>query len=168
MRQKRLLKRLVATPMHRSHFLLAQVLGRLVFLFFEVGVLLLVARFGFGVPIRGSMVALGAVGTLGALTFAGMGLLVASRAKTIEGISGLMNVVMMPMWIMSGIFFSTERFPELIQPVVQILPLTAVNDALRAVMLEGASLFAVGGELLIAAGWCVASFLGALVLFRWR
>ena len=64
-----------------------------------------------------------------------------------------MNFVMLPMWLLSGIFFSTSRFPDLMQPLIQALPLTAVNDALRAVMLDGASLAAVGGELAIAAVW---------------
>ena len=77
---------------------------------------------------------------LGAFSFAGLGLLVASRAKTIEAVSGLMNLVMLPMWVLSGIFFSSERFPELLQPFIQALPLTALIDALRAVMLEGATL----------------------------
>jgi ABC-type polysaccharide/polyol phosphate export permease len=104
---------------------------------------------------------------LGAMTFSGIGLLVASRTRTIEGISGLMNVVMLPMWILSGIFFSTERFPAVMQPVVQALPLTAVNDALRGVMIDGASLASQGGELAIAAAWALAAFAAALYLFRW-
>jgi len=167
-RSKRLLKRVVATPMRRSDFLLSQVIGRLVFLVLEVGVLVGFAMLAFGVPMRGSILALTLVCLLGAMTFAGLGLLVASRARTIEGVSGLMNLTMVPMWVASGIFFSTARFPELVQPVVQALPLTAVINALRAVMLEGAGLAAIGGELAIAAAWCVVSFAAALALFRWR
>jgi ABC-type multidrug transport system permease subunit len=166
-RSKHLLKRFVATPMRRSDFLLGQLLGRLVFLIPEVGALLLFARLVFDVPIRGSVTALVLINVLGAMTFSGLGLLVASRARTIEGVSGLMNVVMMPMWIMSGIFFSTARFPEGVQPLVQALPLTAINDALRAVMIDGSSLAAVGVELAIAAAWGVAAFAIALALFRW-
>ena len=167
-RKKKLLKRLVATPMRRSNFLLGQMLGRLAFLVPEVAVVLLFAYFAFGVPIRGSVFSLVVVCILGALAFAGLGLLVASRARTIEGVSGLMNLVMMPMWILSGIFFSTSRFPEIMQPVVQVLPLTAVNDALRAVMLDGVSLAGVSGELLLVAGWTTATFAVALYFFRWR
>jgi ABC-type polysaccharide/polyol phosphate export permease len=158
---------MVATPMRRSHYLVSQITGRLVFLVLEVGVLLAFARLVFGVPLRGSIQALAAVCLLGALTFGGMGLLLASRTRTIEGISGLMNLAMMPMWICSGVFFSTARFPDAVQPLIQALPLTAVNDALRAVMLDGASLAAVGGDLAIAAAWCAASFGAALALFRW-
>jgi ABC-type multidrug transport system permease subunit len=167
-RQKRLLKRMLATPMRKSHFLLSQLTGRLVFLLLEVGALVLFARWVFDVPLRGSIFALSVVSVLGAMTFAGMGLLVASRPKTIEGVSGLMNVVMMPMWILSGIFFATSRFPEVMQPFVQALPLTAINDALRAVMIDGATLLDVGGELLLATAWGVAAFVAALFLFRWN
>ena len=106
--------------------------------------------------------------TLAALAFAGMGLLIASRARTTEGVSGLMNLVMLPMWIFSGVFFSSSNFPASVQPIIKLLPLTAVNDALRANMLEGASLSAVSGEMLVIAGWLVLSFVAALKLFRWR
>ncbi len=166
-RSKHLLKRLVATPMRRSHFLLSQMTGRLIFLVFEVGVLVGFARLVFGVPIRGSWFALVALSVLGALTFGGVGLLVASRARTIEGVSGLMNFVMLPMWILSGTFFSTARFPDLMQPLIQLLPLTAVNDSIRAVMLDGATLASQWVEIVIAGVWGGASFVLALILFRW-
>ncbi len=167
-RSRQLLKRMVASPMRRSEYLAAQMLGRLVFLVLEVGALVVFARLVFGVPLRGSILAFALVCALGALTFAGMGLLVASRARTIEGVSGLMNVVMLPMWICSGIFFSTARFPDAMQPWVHALPLTAINDALRAVMLDGSPLTAIGGELAIMTGWGLATFGAALALFRWR
>lgn len=166
-RSKRLLKRFVATPMRRSDFLLAQVIGRLVFLVLEVGVLLGFAVWVLDVPLRGTLFALSVVCLIGAMTFAGLGLLVASRARTVEGVSGLMNLVMVPMWIGSGIFFSTARFPDAVQPLVQALPLTSVIDALRAVMLDGAGLIAIAGELGIALAWCVGGFAAALALFRW-
>ena len=167
-RTRKLLKRLVATPMRKSHYLLGQMLGRLVFLAVEVAALLLFARLVFDVPIRGSVVTLAVITFLGAMTFAGFGLLIASRARTVEGVSGLMNAVMMPMWILSGIFFSTSRFPDVMQPVIQALPLTAVNNALRAVMLDGASLAATLPEIGIAAAWGLAAFGVALYLFRWN
>ena len=105
---------------------------------------------------------------LGALSFAGLGLLVASRARTIEAVSGLMNLVMLPMWILSGTFFSYARFPEAMLPFVRALPLTALNDSLRAVMIEGASLFSLGWPLTIVTLWGVISFVIALRIFRWR
>jgi ABC-type polysaccharide/polyol phosphate export permease len=120
------------------------------------------------VPVRGSPGAVLAICLLAALTFGAIGLLVASRAQTIEGVSGLMNLVMLPMWIFSGVFFSSSRFPEAIQPAIQLLPLTAVNDALRGVMLEGVGLAGLGSELAILSGWMVLAFALALWLFRWR
>ena len=109
-----------------------------------------------------------AVSLLGALAFAGLGLLTAARPRTIEGVSGLMNLVMVPMWIFSGIFFSTDRFPAALQPFVQALPLTALNDALRAVMLDGAGLTPLMPELGLLAAWGAVSFALALKLFRWQ
>jgi ABC-type multidrug transport system permease subunit len=167
-RNGNLLKRLVAAPARRSHLLGAQLVSRLVFLVPEAGALLLFAWLLLGVPMRGSLAALATVSLLGALAFTGLGLLTAARPRTIEGVSGLMNLVMVPMWVFSGIFFSTERFPAAAQPFVQALPLTALNDALRGVMLDGASLAAMGPELLNLTLWGGVSFALALRLFRWQ
>jgi ABC-type multidrug transport system permease subunit len=167
-RSKGLLKRLTATPMKKREYLLSQLTGRLIFLVPEVVALLVFAVLVFQVPLRGSWVDLSVVCVLGAMAFSGLGLLVASRIRTIEGVSGLMNFVMMPMWIMSGTFFSTARFPDWLQPVVQLLPLTAVNDALRQVMIDGATLIQLSGELTIIAGWGSVTFVVALWSFRWN
>jgi ABC-type multidrug transport system permease subunit len=167
-RQKKLLKRFMATPMRRSHYLLSFILSRLVFLILEVAALVGFGRLMFGVGVRGSIVTLGGITILGAFAFAGLGLLVASRARTIEGVSGLMNLVMLPMWILSGTFFSYARFPEAMIPFVKALPLTALNDALRAVMIDGAALTSLGAPLAIVAGWGAVSFAVALKIFRWR
>ena len=167
-RQRHILKRFVATPMRRWQYLLSQFIGRLAFLVIEVVVLVGSAKLLFDVPVRGAAVLLAGVCVLGAFTFASTGLLVASRPRTIEGVSGLMNVVMMPMWILSGTFFSTERFPAMMQPFVQALPLTALNDALRQVMIEGAGVAEVAGEMAVFGGWGIVAFFAALALFRWR
>jgi ABC-2 type transport system permease protein len=167
MRQKRLLKRLVASPMRKRDFMLAQILFRMVFLAVEVGFLLSFGVFVLGVPVRGNLATLGLVSAAGGMVFAGLGLLTASRAQTIEGVSGLMNFVMMPMWILSGVFFSYALFPEVLHPFIQALPLTALNDALRAVMLEGASLTSVIGPIAVMGAWTLVSFGVALRIFRW-
>jgi ABC-2 type transport system permease protein len=166
-RTRRVLKRLAATPMARRDYLLAQMLARLVFLVIEAGGLLGFAAIAFSVPIRGSAVALVVVLLAGALAFGGLGLLVASRARTVEAASGWMNFSMLPMWVVSGVFFSSAHFPAAIQPLIHALPLTALNDALRAVMLDGASLAAVGGELAILSAWAGVCFVVALRVFRW-
>jgi len=167
-RQKKLLKRLVATPMSRAQYLASYLLSRLVFLAFEVAVLVGFGAIAFGVPVRGPLPVLAAICLLGAFAFSGLGLLVAARPTTIEGASGLMNLVMLPMWVFSGVFFSSSRFPEAVQPLIQALPLTAVNDALRANLLRGAGFAEVAPELAILAGWLVATFGLALRVFRWR
>jgi ABC-type multidrug transport system permease subunit len=167
-RNGNLLKRLVAAPARKGHVLASQVLSRLLFLIPEAGVLLLFGAFVLGVPFRGSWLLLAGVTLLGALAFSGLGLLAAARPRTIEGISGMLNLVMVPMWIFSGIFFSTERFPDAMQPFVQALPLTALNDALRAVMLDGVGLVALAPELAILAVWGLVSFVLALKFFRWQ
>ncbi len=167
-RQLKLLKRLIATPMRRRDYLLALMLARLVWLALEVIAIVAFGWVAFGVAIRGSWMGFAMVSLVGALAFSAMGLLVASRARTIEAVSGLMNVVMMPMWLLSGSFFSSERFPAIMQPFIKALPLTAANDALRALMNEGASFAAVTPELANLTAWGVASFFLALKWFRWE
>ena len=167
-RSRKLLKRMIATPMRRSHFLASLVISRLAFLGLEMTALLGFAAWVFGVGNEGSLAALAAVALVGALAFGGVGLLTASRARTVEGVSGLMNMVMVPMWICSGVFFAVTNFPEAAQPFIRVLPLTAMIDALRGVMLNGHALAGVGAELGILAGWGAASFVVALRVFRWQ
>src|SRR5262245_29614972 len=167
-RLKKTLKLMVATPMRKSHYLLAQMLSRFVFLVLEVAVILVFGVVAFSVPIRGSLGTLVFITFLGALSFGGMGLLVASRAKTLEAANGLMNLVMVPMWLLSGVFFSSERFPQAAQPLIRALPLTALNDALRAVMLEGKGAAAIASLLLLLAVWGIVTFTVALKIFRWQ
>jgi len=167
-RRKKLLKRLLASPMSRAEYLLSFLLSRLAMLFLEVVALLIFASVVFGVPVRGAWWQVGAISLLSALCFSSLGLLVASRARTMEAASGLMNFVMLPMWIFSGVFFSAERFPSLVQPFIQALPLTAVVNALRANLLEGAGMLQLAGELGIILAWFGACFIIALKLFRWR
>jgi ABC-type multidrug transport system permease subunit len=167
-RKKRLLKRLIATPMSRPQYLASFVLSRLTLLVIEVGLLLGFGALVFGVPFRGSLLVLVTICVMSSLAFTSLGLLVSSRAQTMEGASGLMNLVMLPMWIFSGVFFSASRFPESIQPIVQALPLTAVVDALRGNILRGSGWQAVASEIAIILAWLAVSFLLALRLFRWR
>jgi ABC-2 type transport system permease protein len=167
-RTRKLLKRLMATPMPRGYYLLSHLLARLGFLVLEVVVLLFFGWLVFGVTSQGSLLLLSGLCLLGAFSFAGLGLLIASRAKTIEAVSGLMNVAMLPMWLLSGVFFSSANFPEVAQPFIQILPLTALIDALRGVMIEGQSFAGIAHEIGILSAWGAGTFLLALKLFRWR
>jgi ABC-type multidrug transport system permease subunit len=167
-RRKKLMKRLIATPMPRHYFLLSFLLSRLLLLIIEVGFVLGFARLVFGVPLRGSFLTFVILCVLGSMSFSALGLLIASRAQTIEAASGLMNLVMMPMWIVSGVFFSSQRFPEALQPVIKALPLTATIDAMRANMLQGADLSQLSPQIAILSAWVVICFTIALKIFRWR
>ena len=167
-RARKLLKRFAATPMRRSHYLLSFMLSRLVFLVLEVAAVIVFAWLVFGFTVRGSWLSVVLMTVLGGFTFSGIGLLVAARPRTIEGVSGLMNFIMLPMWLLSGTFFSSERFPQVLQPFIKALPLTALNDVLRAVMNEGATLSSNWLPIGILLAWCLASFVVALKIFRWQ
>jgi ABC-2 type transport system permease protein len=167
MRQRKLLKRFVGTPMRRTDFLLALMSSRLILMVIEIGLLLTFGVIAFHMKVMGSIFAILLWGVVGAVAFGGLGLLTASRAQKIESVSGLMNLVMMPMWIFSGVFFSYERFPAMIQPIIKVLPLTALNDALRASILEGTPVLHQWPRLLMLALWGVVSFALALKWFRW-
>ena len=167
MRIRKLLKRFIATPMKKSDLMVAVMVARMLFLIPEVVIVLLFAWWAFGVGVHGSVFALAVVIGLGAVSFSGIGVLVASRAQKLETVSGLMNLVMLPMWLVSGIFFSYERFPETALPLIRALPLTPLNDALRAVMLDGAALGSLGVELATLSAYAVVTFVLALEWFRW-
>jgi ABC-type multidrug transport system permease subunit len=167
-RRKKLIKRLIATPMPRRYYLMSFVFSRLVLLVVEVLAVLGFGALAFGVPVRGSVLVLAGVCVLGSLSFSALGLLIASRVRTIEAASGLMNAVMMPMWVLSGVFFSSQRFPDAVQPIIKALPLTAVIDALRANMLQGAGVAQVAPQVGVLGVWMVVCFTLALKLFRWK
>jgi ABC-type multidrug transport system permease subunit len=166
-RVRKLLKRMVASPMRKRDYLLAQLFARLVFLAGEVTVLVAFGILAFGMPVRGSFAAITVLSLVGALSFGGLGLLLASRVRTFEAISGLINLLMLPMSVLSGVFFSSANFPAIMQPAIHALPLTALNDSLRAVMLEGTPLSGVAGELAIMAVWGIVPFALAIRMFKW-
>jgi ABC-2 type transport system permease protein len=167
MRQRKLLKRFVGTPMRRSDFLLAIMTSRILLMVVDVGLLLIFGVLFFHMRVLGSLTSIALWGAIGSLAFGSLGLLTASRAQKIESISGLINVIMMPMWIFSGVFFSYERFPAIVQPFIKLLPLTALNDGLRATINEGAPLAVQSGRLLVLLLWGGISFILAVRWFRW-
>jgi ABC transporter DrrB family efflux protein len=167
-RRKKLLKRLIASPMPRWQYLLSFLLSRLSLLYIEIAAVVGFGVLVFGVPVRGPLWELALLCLFSAIAFSTLGLLVASRARTMEAASGLMNLVMLPMWIFSGVFFSADRFPNVFQPFVRALPLTAVIDALRASMLQGTHLSQLGPQLAVITCWMILCFFTALKLFRWK
>jgi ABC-2 type transport system permease protein len=167
MRMGKLLRRLAATPMRKVDFLLAFATGRLILALLEVLFFLGFARLIFDVRVAGNPLTFVLWGLLGALSFGGLSALVASRAQSSETASGLMNLVTLPMTVVSGVFFSASHFPGWLQPVLRALPLTALIDGLRAISIEGAGLAALLGPALILGVWGAGSFALALRLFRW-
>jgi ABC transporter DrrB family efflux protein len=167
-RRRKLIKRLTATPMSRAHYLLSYLLWRMMLLVVEVGVPIGFGMVAFGVPVRGSWIDIALLCVLTSFAFSAMGVPIASRARTIEAVSGLMNLAVLPMWLLSGVFFSAERFPGALQPLIALLPLTAALEALRALMLQGASLASQAPQLATLSVWAAVCFVLALKLFRWR
>jgi ABC-type multidrug transport system permease subunit len=167
-RMRKLLKRLVATPMRKSHYILSFFLGRMIWLIIEVVLLVAFGWLVFGVRVNGSIALVALICFVGGYGFSGLGLLLASRVKTIEAISGLMNLVMVPMWICSGVFFSYERFPDAVKPLIRALPLTALNDALRAVINDAAGLSQVAIPLIVLAAWGIVGFTLGIRIFKWQ
>ncbi len=168
MRVRKLIKRMMATPVSRTHFLLSFVLVRGVFLLGELPVLLCFANWVFNVPIRGSITLIAGLCVLGSLMFAGMGLLIGSRAQNTHTVAGLVNAVTLPMLVTSGVFFSAARFPDVFQPLIKLLPLTALIEAIRTVMLDGVGIVAVTTQIGIMLAWGLISFVIALRIFRWQ
>lgn len=167
-RMKKLLKRFIATPMRKRDYVLSHFLSRVVFLVLEVGVLVAFGWLVFGVRVNGSILTLALLCLIGGFAFSGLGFLTASRARTIEAASGMMNLIMMPMWLCSGVFFSYERFPDAVKPVIRALPLTLLNDALRAVMNDAMSLAQIGPKMLWLVVWGGVTFAVGVKIFRWQ
>jgi ABC-2 type transport system permease protein len=166
-RRRRLIRQLATTPLRQRDYLLSYMLSRLVFLVPEVALL-----FGFGVlvfdvPLRGDPGALALLSLVGAFAFTGIGVLIAARVDSAEAAAGWANLVMTPMWLCSGVFFSYDQFPSALHPLIRALPLTALTDALRAVGRDAAELSACTTELTVLVAWTLLSFGLALRLFRW-
>jgi ABC-2 type transport system permease protein len=167
-RRRKLLKRFAVTPMRRTHYQLSFMLSRLLFLAAEIVVIVTFGWLAFGVRVHGSIAALGAVALLSTFAFSGLALLIASRTESTEVAAGWMNFVQMPMWLFSGAFFDYSRFPDAAQPIIKALPLTAFNDAARAIVNEGASIVAVWPQVLILCAWGGLSFVLAMKIFKWQ
>jgi ABC-type multidrug transport system permease subunit len=167
-RMRKLLKRLVATPMRKSHYILSFFLGRMIWLIIEVVLLVAFGWIVFGVRVNGSIALLTLLCFVGGYAFSGLGLLISSRVKTIEAVSGMMNLVMVPMWICSGVFFSYERFPDKVKPLIRLLPLTALNDALRAVINDAAGISQIAIPLAVLAAWGIVGFAVGIRIFKWQ
>jgi len=167
-RKRKLLRRYAVTPMRRTHFLLSYMLSRALFLVMELGLLVSFGLLLFGTKIQGNPLTFLAFSVLGAASFAGISLIIGARLENTETANGWMNFVQMPMFVLSGAFFSYERFPDWLHLPIELLPLTALINALRTIYNEAAGIGSLGFEFAVLAAWGLAGFFVALRTFRWQ
>jgi len=167
-RKRRLLRRYAVTPMRRGHFLLAYFFSRIVFLGLELGVLLGFGALVFGTVVRGSYASIGLIAFLGASAFAAVSLVIGARVENTDVANGWINFVQLPMWVLSGAFFSYERFPDWLHAPIRLLPLTALVDAIRSVSNAGATLAEIAPQVVVLGAWSLLGFVVALKTFRWQ
>jgi len=167
-RSKKLLRRLVATPMRKSHFLIAMIMVRIAMNFIESSVLIVFALVVFKMQIQGDITALFAIFLAGNIAFAGIAVFFSSHTSNTEVGNGLINAVVMPMMVLSGIFFSYHNFPDWSIPVIQKLPLTMLADGVRSIVNEGAGYAQIGLPILILTATGVVFFSAGLKIFKWH
>ena len=167
-RSKKLLRRLVATPMKKSHFLIALITVRTFMNITESTILFIFAMFAFDMVIQGSLAALIFIYIAGNLAFSGIAVFVSSHTSNTEVGNGIINVVVMPMMVLSGIFFSYHNFPDWSIPVIQKFPLTILTDGIRSIINEGAGFADVGLPILILSGTGILFFTAGLKIFKWH
>ncbi len=167
-RKRKLLRRYAVTPMKRLHFLLSYFASRSLFLVVELTLLVAFGIAMFGTEVQGDYVSLFLASVLGAAAFAGISLMIGARLDNTETANGWMNFVQLPMYVLSGTFFAYERFPDWMHTPIEMLPLTALVNAVRSIYNEGASLIQLGPELGVLAFWCLLGFAVSLRTFRWQ
>jgi ABC-type multidrug transport system permease subunit len=166
-RMKKLLRRMVATPMKKSVFLSSYIVTRIILGAFEIALLLIFARLYFGTEIEGNLFAFIIVFLAGIFAFSGIAILVASRTAKTEIANGLVNAVTLPMMILSGIFFNYHNFPDWAIPVIQVLPLTLIADSIRSVFIEAAGLTDIIKPVVILLVTGTITFIIGLRSFKW-
>lgn len=166
-RSKKLLRRLVATPMNKSSFMISQFAARFVLCTIEAMVLYLFARYFFDMTIEGNIPALIVLFCAGFFAFCGIALLLASRTSNTFVGNGIINLVVMPMMLLSGIYFSYHNFPDAIIPYIQALPLTMIADGIRSVFLEGAGWQELLKPIVILSTIGLVTFISGLKVFKW-
>jgi len=167
-RSKKLLRRLVATPMKKSHFLLALITVRVTMNFIEALALIFFALLVFNLTIQGSISALILLFIAGNIAFAGIAVFVSSHTSNTEVGNGLINAVVMPMMVLSGIFFSYQNFPDWSINVIRVLPLTMLTDGIRSIFNEGAGYNEIAVPFLVLSTTGILFFGAGLKIFKWH
>jgi ABC-2 type transport system permease protein len=167
-RSKKLLRRLVATPMKKSHFLIALITVRVGMNFIEALIMVLFATLVFNMTIQGSIPAIIILFLAGNIAFTGLAVLVSSHTSNTEVGNGLINFIVTPMMVLSGIFFSYSNFPEWSIPVIKVFPLTMLTDAMRSIFNEGAGFQEIAIPAVILTTVGVIFFAAGLKIFKWH
>jgi ABC-2 type transport system permease protein len=168
MREQQILRRLGATPLPRSILLASQVMMRLTIGFAQMAVIIGIGILGFGMNIEQSPLLLIGFVVLGALAFVAMGYMIAGLAKTQDAVNGISSLLNFPMMFLSGIFFPIEVMPEWLRPVVSIIPLTYLGDALRQIIVGAPPAYPLLLDAGVLVGCMVVCGLMALRFFRWE
>jgi ABC-2 type transport system permease protein len=166
-RSKKLLRRMIATPMRKSHFLVAMMTVRIGMNFVESALLFVFAHLVFNITIQGDVSALFAIFIAGNIAFAGMAIFVSARTANTEVANGIINAVSLPMLILSGVFFSYHNFPEWSIPFIQKMPMTMLADGMRSIFIEGGGYGAIYLPALVLTAIGVVFFAAGLKVFRW-
>jgi ABC-2 type transport system permease protein len=167
-REKQVLKRFSATPIRRSTVVYSQIVYRLVLSVVQTLIIIFVAYFVFNVQVVGSWLILLSLVLLGTLTFVSLGYIAVSRARTIEGAMPIIQLIQFPMLFLSGIFFPIDFMPNFMRPIVTIMPVTYLGDALRQTMVDAAPLHSMTINVAVLAGWLVVCMILAIRFFRWE
>ncbi|MFW6035630.1 MAG: ABC transporter permease [Halanaerobiales bacterium] len=168
LREKKIVRGLGVTPLSRCTLLSSEILLRLILALVQTVLILSIGVIVFDVTIVGSLFQLLGIVILGSITFVSLGYLLISFVNSAEGGQGLIQVVQFPMMFLSGVFFPHELMPDFIQPIVRILPLTYLGDALRAVTTGAVSGYSILTNVLVLSGWLIVTFILAMFFWKWE
>ena len=166
-RKTGVMKRLAATPLRPGTLVSTQMLARLLLSLVQCAILLALALLIFNVHVVGNWGLLALTITIGALTLMSLGFIAGSFARSPEAANAITLLVTFPMMFLGGTYFPTTGAPDFLKPIIQVLPLSYLNDALRQVMNNGATLTAISTDLLVLLAWMAAALLLSNRAFRW-
>ena len=167
-REKRILVRLLATPLRVRVFFAARVLSALALSVLQAAIILAAGWILFGVAVEGNLLHIALLVVLGNIVFLNIGFVVGAFSKTVAAASGLGNAVGLPLMFMSGVFFPIENLPTILRLIVEYLPLAPILEIVRGIILHSNAFWEFPLQLAIVCGWIVLSAVAAIRTFRFR
>lgn len=167
-REKRILVRILATPLKVRVFFASKVLSALVVSLAQAAIILAAGWLLFGVAINGNPLHIAALIILGNIVFLNLGFVVGAFSRTVAAASGLGNAIALPLMFLSGVFFPTENLPAVLRVIVEYLPLAPMLEMVRGIVIESKAFWEYPLELAIVGGWIVVSAIAAIHTFRFR